>query len=143
MDRAAVFHIHRIGSGYFLADDPLSCSDLSGQKPLSHGNMKAIPAIAAYERWKPASRMDCDAMMRCISNDARSIEPVLCIRPLALAASPMTMNRKARTIDAPAPVARTYRPHAAIVMHGRIMRKIEEFPKMDSAFLRIPYMIPR
>jgi hypothetical protein len=80
-------------------------SESSSHKPLSHGWIHAIPAIAAYDSWKPTDVMSDGASMMWITRQVvmvvlRSV--ALCI---SVDISLMTMNSKARMIDALAPVA--------------------------------------
>ena len=105
--------------------------------------MNAIPAIAAYESWNPTSRSDEGDSVRCISRAAIRTVPVLLKRPHSRAVSPMRMNRNALTIDAPAPVARVYRPHARTIVIERAARAEGLFPSTESSFVRMPYIIPR
>ena len=46
-------------------------------------------------------------------------------------------------MDAPAPVARVYVRHMAMVAADRAMRACLVFPKNDVMYLVIPYMMPR
>ena len=102
MDIAAVSHIRFIG---FRIHDVFSASP-SDHSPCSHGNMNAIPAMAAYESWNPTSRTASGDMHRWMISAVISTDPVFLKRPVNLAYSPRNMNRKARRLDAPAPVAK-------------------------------------
>ena len=56
---------------------------------------------------------------------------VLLYLPVRLAVSPMSMNRNARVMDAPAPVAAVYSPHMRIMMQERILFAAGLFPKTE------------
>ena len=111
MDMAAVVQTHLNGlEPCFIRPDShlllTASSSSSGQNPFSHGKMKAMPAMAAYDSWNPTSRMADGSIARCMTSAESSTVPVLLKRPCRRALSPSRMNRKALTIDAPAPVAR-------------------------------------
>ena len=105
MDIDAVVQIHLNGLGLCFGNPTESSSLSPGQKPLSHGKMKAMPAMAAYESWKPTSLTADGSRVRCMSRDVKSTVPVLLNLPCRRAVSPMNMKRKALTMDGPAPVA--------------------------------------
>ena len=65
-----------------------------------------MPAIAAYDSWKPISDMSEGVRVRCMTRlDARVVlmSGFLCS---SLVTSPIITNMRARMIDAPAPVAK-------------------------------------
>ena len=78
--------------------------------------MKAIPAMAAYDSWNPTSLMDCGVIVRWIRSADMSIVPKFLELFAILALSPSRMKRNARTMDAPAPVAKVYRPQRRTVL---------------------------
>lgn len=137
MDNAAVSHIHSRGPRLSLI------LSLCGQNARNQGKMNAIPAIAAYDSWKPTSWSACGSMTRCMSSEVMRTVPVFLKRLYILAVSPVRMKTNALTIDAPAPVARVYSPQTRIVAEDRIFCAHGEFPIMESDLLRMPYMIPR
>ena len=95
-------------------------SPSSGQMDMNHGNPHAIPAMAAYESWKPMLDMSVGIKVRCIMRlDAMVVfrSDFLCS---SLAASPVMMNMRARVIDAPAPVAKEYAAHVVMQIAERI-----------------------
>lgn len=105
-----------------------------GQNPFSHGYMKAMPAIAAYDSWKPTELNDCGAMQSCMTNaDKRSV-PVSQERPECLAASRRIMNRNALTMESPAPVARVYMPQRITMAVERALVAAVLLPMIRSTF---------
>ena len=64
-------------------------------------------------------------------------------RPVTRVVSPSRMNRKARTMDGPAPTASVYIPHMAHMLKDLMICAFCVFPSTDSTLKMIPYMIPR
>ena len=112
IESAAESHTHLNPSLF-----PSAC----GQNLFSHGYMKAIPAIAAYDSWNPTDRKDCGSMQSCMNKAERKIVPVSHERPECLAASRRIMNSNALTMESPAPVARVYMKQRITVVAERIL----------------------
>ena len=100
MDIAAESHIHLS----LLTTHPSSFLS-PGQNPAIHGNIKAMPMIAAYDSWKPTSMIESGIIARCMIRAAITVFFRFACLWLSLIHSPITMNMNARVIDAPAPVA--------------------------------------
>lgn len=101
IDIAAESHSHLA----ILVSGASSCLS-PGQNPCIHGNMNAIPVIAAYDSWNPTSFMDDGDNARCISMAVSSVFFRMDCLPLSLTHSPIKMKMNALAIDAPAPVAK-------------------------------------
>jgi len=96
--------------------------------------MKAIPAMAAYESWKPTDRNDCGSTQSCTTNAEKNRVPVSHERPESLAASRRIMNRNALTMESPAPVARVYMPQRITMVDERILPATGLLPIIPDAF---------
>ena len=81
--------------------------------------------------------MDCGDIVRWIRRADMSVVPRLLELLAILALSPISMKRNARTMDAPAPVAKVYRPQRSTVLAERMVCARGEFPSMDRIFVQM------
>ena len=123
MDKAADSQI--------LTGSPSFSFPESGQKLLNLGYMYAMPAIAAYDNWNPTSFMAPGEIVRWMMRADMSVAPKLLGLLDILALSLSIMKRNARTMDAPAPVAKVYRPQSSTVLTDLMDCACGEFPIMD------------
>jgi len=72
IDIDAEFHIHLVHFAKALS----SCG-CPGHKDFIHGNMNAIPAIAAYESWNPTDCTDDGDIASCTTREVMRTDPVL------------------------------------------------------------------
>lgn len=105
---------------------------LPGHRPFSHGDMNAIPAIAAYESWNPTSLDDPGENSSWTNRDVMRIVAMFLLRPVSRAVSLIRMNRNALVIEAPAPVAAVYVPHAMIRNNALIFFAAGLLPATES-----------
>lgn len=105
--------------------------------------MKAIPAIAAYESWKLMVLTDDGEKKVCIISETRRVFPMLLYRPVMRAVSPIVMNRRARTVDGAAPVAKVYKPQNVTMMVDLKDDAAGLFPIMLVSLFTMIYIIPR
>ena len=107
----------------------LFCPSL-GQIALKCGCIQAMPAIAAYESWKPMLEMSSGFKVRCIMSEDASVVFRSGFRCSRMPVSRMIMKIRALIIDAPAPVAKEYMVHT--LMHSRD-RKVFAFRELPAA----------
>lgn len=101
-----------------------------GHIALSCGCIQAMPAIAAYESWKPMLEMSSGFKVRCIMSEDASVVFRSGLRCSRMPVSRMIMKMRALIIDAPAPVAKEYMVHT--LMHSRD-RKVFAFRELPAA----------
>ena len=135
IDMVAVFQIHLVGCVTIYdanRSEPGLPLGVSGHNPFIHGYMNAMPTIAAYESWNPASLMAAGVMQSWMTSAVRSTLPVLLYLPQSRAVSFKMMKRNALTSEGPAPVARVYVPQMMIVRTDLIRMARGSEPVIDN-----------
>ena len=109
------------------------CSSF-GQIALRCGCIQAIPAIAAYDSWKPMLEMSAGFTVRCIMMEDASVVFRSGLRCSRMPVSRIIMKMRALIIDAPAPVAREDIVHTLMHSRERKVLAFWEFPAIPDSF---------